>query len=284
MSTAVRPCRSVLFLPASNRRAAAKARGLDCDAVVLDLEDSVGAADKAQARAAALEEARAGGYGVRRLAVRVNGLDTPWGADDLKAVATEPFDAVVTPKINDGADISRYDAALSAAHKGLEIWATIETPRALLRLEDIAVMAGSTRLRMLMLGANDLAASLRLQPAPARAPLQPIMIMLVAVCRAYGLEVVDGGVNDYRDLEDLEAETVQARQFGFDGKSAIHPAQLPVIRRVFDGGVEERAWAEAVVAAYALPQNQGAGAIQVDGRMVERMHLAEAERLLRGHG
>jgi citrate lyase subunit beta/citryl-CoA lyase len=277
MTVLRRPLRSVLFLPASNARALAKARTLDCDAVVLDLEDAVGPEAKAQARADAVQAARQGGFGRRMLAVRVNGIDTPWGPDDLRAVSEAPFDAVLAPKVATGGDVARYDARLAGE---AELWAMIETPRALLHLEGIAGSAGSTRLKLLALGVNDLGAALRQRPRPDRGPLQAAMTLTVAAARAHGLQAIDGVYNALEDDAGLEAEARQGRDFGFDGKSAIHPRQLEIINRAFAPSDEERAWAEAVVAGFAAPENTGKGVIAVQGQMVERLHLVEAERVL----
>jgi citrate lyase subunit beta/citryl-CoA lyase len=275
-----RPLRSVLFLPASNARALAKARTLDCDAVVLDLEDAVGPEAKAAARAEAVQAARQGGFGPRLLAVRVNGIDTPWGPDDLRAVSEAPFDAVLAPKVATGGDVARYDARLSGSSPSLELWAMIETPRALLHLEGIGATAGSTRLKLLALGVNDLGTALGQRPRPDRGPLQAAMTLTVAAARAHDLQAIDGVFNALDDEAGLKAEAAQGRDFGFDGKSAVHPRQLDIINRAFAPSAAERAWAEAVVAAFALPENRDRGAIAVQGRMVERLHLADAERVL----
>lgn len=275
-----RPLRSVLFLPATNARALAKARSLPCDAVVLDLEDAVGPEFKNAARIEAVQAARQGGFGDRLLAVRVNGVDTPFGHDDLRAVSDAPFDAVLAPKVGSGSEVARYDARLSGAAPALELWAMIETPQALMHLEGIASTAGSTRLRLLMLGVNDLAVGLGQRPRPDRGPLQAAMTLTVAAARTHGLRVIDGVYNALDDEAGLAAEAQQGRDFGFDGKSAIHPGQLETINRAFAPSEAERAWARAVIDAFALPDNAGMGVIAVGGQMVERLHLADAERVL----
>ncbi len=280
--TDTRPLRSALYMPASNARALAKARSLDCDAVVLDLEDAVAPDHKAPARAALVAEAQAGGFGHRHLIARCNGLDGPWGQEDLAALAAAPLEAVLAPKVADAADIVTLSAAMDRAGfaNDVRLWVMIETPRAALALERIADCAATTRLAGLVLGLNDLAKDTGMAQAPGRAAFVPLLAQAVLAARANGLIVLDGVCNAIDDLALLEAECTQARAFGFDGKTLIHPAQLPVANRVFAPGEAELAEAEAIVAAFADPANAGLGALRVNGKMAELLHRDMAERLL----
>ena len=265
-----RPCRSALFLPASNPRAIEKARGLACDAVILDLEDAVAPEAKADARAAAVAACRAG-FGARRTVLRINALDTPWGADDLAAAFDLPVDAVLVPKVRDGAEAQHYAGALA----GPALWVMIETARALSQLQPIADAVGAGG--ALVVGTNDLALELR---CAGRAALAPVLPLVVAAGRAAGALVLDGVRNDFSDLEAFAAEAREGAALGFDGKTLIHPAQIDPSNAAFSPSAEAVARARSVVAAFALPENAGRGAIRLDGRMVERLHLAEAERVL----
>lgn len=265
--------RSALFLPASNARAIEKARALDCDVTILDLEDAVAPEAKVEARAAAVAAVRSGGFGPR-LGVRINGLDTDWGADDLKALSQAGADLIVAPKVED-ADAAR--ALTSALPSGAVLWAMIETPRALLNLNAIAAIDG---LEALMLGVNDLAVGLRTGPSPDREPFKPWLAATVAAARAHGLLAIDGVYNAFTDLEGFAAECAQGRLYGFDGKSLIHPSQIAPANAAFAPSETEIARARALVAAFAAPDADGKGAIRVDGEMVERLHLSAAERVL----
>lgn len=272
----MRPARSVLFLPASNPRAIDKVRSLPCDVAILDLEDAVAPEAKSDARAAAVEAVRAGGF-APRLGVRINGLDTPWGEADLAALAASGVQLIVAPKVDDAAAVRSLAGRVPA---GAALWAMIETPGALLDLPAIARAASATPLEALMLGVNDLAVGLGTGAAPDREPLKPWLAVTVAAARAHGLLAIDGVYNDFADADGLTAECAQARLFGFDGKSLIHPSQIEPANAAFSPSAEEMAQARALVAAFAAPEAAGKGAIRIDGRMVERLHLAAAERLL----
>lgn len=270
------PARSVLFLPASNPRAVEKARALPCDVAILDLEDAVAPEAKDAARAAAVEAVRAGGFGPR-LGVRINALDSPWGEADLSALSGADVSLVVAPKV-DGAGAVRALAPLLP--DGAALWAMIETPAALLELPAIARAAEAAPLEALMLGVNDLTVGLGTGPSPDREPLKPWLAAVVAAARAHGLLAIDGVYNDFTDREGLAAECAQGRLYGFDGKSLIHPAQIDAANAAFSPTATEAADARAIVAAFAAPEAAGRGAIRVGGRMVERLHLAAARRLL----
>ena len=275
-----RPRRSALYLPASNAKAIAKSRTLAADVVVLDLEDAVAPEVKREARAAALAAAAEGGFGGRELVIRANGIDTQWGADDLHAVAVSGVDAVLVPKVSSPADIDRYETALSAAPASLQLWAMIETCASMAQLDAIAARAASTRLSLFVMGTNDLAKEMRARLQPGRTPFLPFLAMAVAAARAHGLAILDGVCNEFRDIDLFRAEAEQGLMFGFDGKSLIHPAQIEPCNAVFSPSGDELAWARAVIGAFALPENAGKGAIRVEGRMAELLHLDQAQRLV----
>ncbi len=280
MDSNLRPRRSALYLPASNAKAIAKARTLACDVVILDLEDAVAPDRKDEAREAAVAAVNAGGFGHREVAIRVNGLDTPWGAADLAAIAGSLADAVVVPKVNGPEDLVVYQEALGAAPAALQLWAMIETCRSVGNLQQIAAMADTTRLSLWIMGTNDLAKEMRAQLTPCRTPFLPFLSMAVAAARAHGIAILDGVCNEFRDLDVFEAEARQGLMFGFDGKSLIHPAQIEPCNTAFSPSEAELARANAVIAAFALPENAGKGAIQVEGKMAELLHLEQAQRLL----
>jgi citrate lyase subunit beta/citryl-CoA lyase len=277
-ASAIHLRRSALYLPASNARAIEKARGLAADVVILDLEDAVAPDAKQAAREAALAAVAEGGFAARELAVRANGLDTPWGAEDLAAVAASQADAVLVPKVGTADGISRYEAALAGARPQMRLWAMIETCRAVPNLDAIAAMAASTRLSLWVMGINDLAKEMRAQITPDRAVFQPILSLAVCAARAHGLAIIDGVCNEFRDLDLFRAEALQGARFGFDGKSLIHPAQIEPCNAVFSPSADEVSWARAVIAAFDLPENRGKGAISVEGKMAELLHLEEARR------
>ena len=275
-----RPRRSALYLPASNAKAIIKARGLPADVVILDLEDSVAPELKGEAREAAVAAVKEGGFGGREVAIRANGIDTEWGAADLAAIAASGADAVLVPKVSSPEDIMRYQEALISAHAPMKLWAMIETCACIPRLHDIAALAATTRLALFVMGVNDLAKEMRAQLAPGRAPFQPFLAMTVAAARAHGVAVLDGVCNEFRDLDVFRAEAEQGLLFGFDSKTLIHPDQIGPCNAVFSPSAGELAWARAVIQAFALPENAGKGAIRVEGKMAELLHLEQAQRLV----
>ena len=280
MEPTVRPRRSALYMPASNARAVEKSRTLPADVIILDLEDAVAPEAKPDARAAAVAAVKAGGFGRREVVIRVNGLSTPWGADDLAAAAEAGPDAVLVPKIGSAADVAAYDAALAAAPAATRLWAMIETCPAMFELKAIAAASAATRLAALVMGVNDLAKEMKARQTPDRAAFAPFLAMTVAAARAHGLVALDGVHNEIDDLEALAAVCRQGAEFGFDGKSLIHPTHLAICNRAFAPPADEVAWAGAVVEAFARPENDGKGALRVNGRLAEHLHLGEARRLL----
>ncbi|MCB2059689.1 MAG: CoA ester lyase [Novosphingobium sp.] len=275
-----RPRRSALYLPASNAKAIAKARTLPADIVILDLEDAVAPEAKVEARAAAVSAIAEGGFGPREVAIRANGIDTEWGADDLAAIASSKVDAVLVPKVSSVSDIDRYQSLLADAPQGMQLWAMIETCASVFALDKIAARSADTRLSLWVMGTNDLAKEMRAQLTPERTPFLPFLSMAVAAARAHGVAILDGVCNEFRDLDVFSAEARQGLMFGFDGKSLIHPAQIDPCNAVFSPGEDELAWARAVIEAFALPENAGKGAIRVEGKMAELLHLDQAKRLV----
>ncbi|MFZ5670260.1 MAG: HpcH/HpaI aldolase/citrate lyase family protein [Pseudomonadota bacterium] len=272
-----RPRRSALYMPASNAKALEKARTLACDVVILDLEDAVAPDAKDLAREQAVAAVAQGGFGRREVVIRVNGLDTPWGEADLRAAAAAKPDAVLVPKVNTAEDVAAYSGPL---HADTRLWAMVETGRALFAIESIAAAAATTQLGAFVMGTNDLAKEMRWRITPGREAFHAALSLSVAAARIHGLAILDGVPNDIEDLEALEAVCRQGVDFGFDGKTLIHPKQIEVCNAVFSPAPAEVDFARAVIAAFALPENAGKGAIRVEGRMAELLHLDQARRLV----
>ncbi|WDF73837.1 HpcH/HpaI aldolase/citrate lyase family protein [Novosphingobium sp. KACC 22771] len=275
-----RPRRSALFMPASNPKALAKAREVDADVIILDLEDAVAPDQKEAAREAAVRALYTGGFGHREVAVRVNGLDTEWGAEDLDALARAGADALLVPKVSSPQDVLRYHEALTDAPSDLQLWTMIETAGSVLRLDAIASLARQTRLALWVIGPNDLARDLHARPDAARTFLQPFLSLAVAAARAHGLSILDGVCNEFKDMDIFRKEAAQGLMFGFDGKTLIHPAQIAPCNEVFSPSAAELEWAGRVIEAFALPEHADKGAIKLDGRMVELLHRDQAQSLL----
>jgi citrate lyase subunit beta/citryl-CoA lyase len=278
----VRPRRSILYLPGANPRALKKARELPADGFILDLEDAVAPEAKAVARELVKTALEEGGFGDRELFVRINGLDTRWWVDDLHAVAIAGPDAVLVPKISTPQQLQDLAARIvdMGTDPRIRVWAMMETPLAMLNVGAIAAAAldSETRLAGFVMGTNDLAKETRAHIVPGRAPMLPWLSNCVAAARAYALEILDGVYNDLGNAEGFAQECRQAREFGFDGKTLIHPKQIEICNAVFSPAPEEVEAARKVIAAFALPENQGKGVIQVEGRMVERLHADMARR------
>jgi len=270
--------RSALYMPASNARAIAKARTLDCDVVILDLEDAVAPDEKAAARDRVVEAVREGGFGERELVVRVNGLDTPWYADDIAAIRKTGAAAMLVPKVSSVADLLAVRASLG--EDGLPIWAMIETCAAILALPALSAAAAETRLTALIAGTNDLAKEMRCRLGADRMPLIPALTATIMAARAAGIVALDGVCNALDDPPRFAAECAQGATLGFDGKTLIHPSQIDTANTGFGPSKEELAWARNVVAAFQAPEHADKGAIRLNGQMVERLHLAEAEAIL----
>jgi citrate lyase subunit beta / citryl-CoA lyase len=275
-----RPRRSVLYMPSSNERALEKAKTIACDGLILDLEDAVAPDAKAEARDRVCAAVASGEYGNRELTIRVNGLDTGWHADDLAAAAAVGPAAVVVPKVGSVADVAAIEAGLekAGAPDHTAIWAMVETPIAMLHVLDIA--EASERLTVLVMGTNDLAKELHAEHVPGRQPLLTGLGLCLLAARATGKVILDGVYNDIKDPEGFEAECVQGRQLGFDGKTLIHPSQLEPANRAWapaDDAVED---ARELIATFEEGVAAGKGVVTHNGRMIENMHVDNARRLI----
>ncbi len=281
MST-IRPRRSALYMPGSNARALEKARDIAADVLILDLEDAVAPDAKATAREQVCAAVKAGGYGRRELVIRVNGVGTPWFADDLAAAAEAKPQAILIPKISSPETLHEVGNLLNGlwADPSIAVWAMIETPLAILDVERIARAARDpvARLACFVMGTNDLAKETRARFVPGRAPMLPWLTSALLAARAHGLDILDGVYNDIKDEAGFLAECEQGRDLGFDGRTLIHPSQVAVANAVFAPDEAELTKARAVIAAFDLPENAGKGAIQLDGRMVELLHAEMARR------
>ncbi len=280
-ATVHRPRRSCLYMPGANSRALEKAKSLAADSLIFDLEDAVAPEAKAEARETACAAVKAGGYGKRELVIRVNGMDTEWGLDDIKAAVAAGPDAILAPKVIDGGDIDRLDDAMSRARApgDMGLWVMIEMPKAILNIQEIAEAVGRTRLQAFVMGTNDLAKEFRaVNDPPVRTAFQTALSLSVIAARAYDLVAIDGVFNGIGDEDGLVAECEQGRLLGFDGKTLIHPSQLDATNRIFAPDDADVAQAEAVIAAFADPANSGKGVLKVNGKMTELLHLEEAQR------
>lgn len=280
MIPTIRPRRSALYMPASNARALEKARTLAADVIILDLEDAVAPDAKIAAREQAVAVVKAKGFGPREVVIRVNGLDTPWHADDIAAAVEAGPDAVLIPKVSSPTQLLAAGNMLSRATRSLAVWAMIETPLGILNIAAVAAAARdpSTRLGVLVLGTNDIAKETHARILPGRLPMLAALSQVILAARAYGLEVLDGVFNDIQNTEGFGRECEEGRDLGFDGKTLIHPSQIEPCNAAFSPTPDEVAQAQKIVAAFNLPENKGKGVITLDGRMVELMHAEIAQR------
>lgn len=273
-----RPRRSVLYMPSSNERALEKAKTLPVDALILDLEDAVAPDDKPQARRNAAAAVTSGDYGAKELTIRVNGADTEWHLDDLRAAAEAGPDAIVVPKVNSAEAVSRLLDSFDEAGvpETTTLWAMIESPHAILHCEEIA--AASARLNVLVLGTNDLVKELYVDHVPARANLVTSLQLAVLGARAAGKVILDGVYNNVKDVDGYLAEVEQGRQFGFDGKTIIHPGQIEGANTGFAPSEKAIEDARGLIAAWE--EGAGKGVVTYNGRMVENLHVESARRTL----
>ena len=280
MDTDLRPRRSVLYMPGANERALEKAKGIPADALIFDLEDAVSPDAKPEARDRVCAAASSGGYGLREVVIRVNGLDTPWGADDLQAAAAAGPAAVLVPKIDGASDIAEVERRLEAggAPPSTRIWAMLETPAGIFAAREIAT--ASERLTVLVMGTNDIAKELHAEQIPGRQPLQHALGTCLLAARLAGKVILDGVYNDIKDAEGFEAECLQGRAMGFDGKTLIHPSQVDPCNRVFAPDAAQVAEAREVIAAFEAAGAEGKGVVTVNGRMIENLHVDNARRAL----
>ena len=280
MSQNDRPLRSVLYMPGSNRSAIKRSQGLDVDAMIIDLEDAIAFDQKETARPVLVEEIQQGEFGWRQVVVRVNGLDTPWIEDDLTAIGGLALDAVLFPKINSAADVHAAIKAMDTAGlaPSVDIWAMMETPSAILNAAEIAT--SMPRLRCLVVGINDLAKDLHVAQTLGRLPLLTSLSMVVLAGRSAGLSLVDGVFTDLDNEAAFEGACQQGREFGFDGKTLIHPNQIETANRVFSPSEQETEKARRLIEAFEAAQAEGKGVTVLDGKMIEALHAQEARRLL----
>ena len=278
----IRPRRSVLYMPGSNARALDKAKTLPVDGVILDLEDSVAPDAKEAARQQVVDAVKAGGFGTREVFIRVNGVDTPWHADDLSAAAHAAPDVILVPKVSSSDTlelIGRRMLDMGTNHK-TRVWAMIETPLAIFNILDIAAAArdSETRLAGFVMGTNDLAKDTRARLVPGRTPMLAWLSMCVAAARIHGIDILDGVYSDIGNSDGFAKECAQGVDLGFDGKTLIHPSQIEPCNTAFSPSPADVEQARKMIAAFDLPENKGKGVISIDGRMVERLHADMARR------
>jgi citrate lyase subunit beta/citryl-CoA lyase len=278
----IRPRRSMLFMPGSNIRAMEKARTLPADGLIFDLEDSVAPEAKPQARKQIVEAMKSGSYKPREVFIRVNGLDTPWCVEDIDAAASAAPDGILVPKVSTPQHLATIAQRLfdtrAAAHT--RIWAMIETPLAVFNVMALAAEAHDSEARLggFIMGPNDLAKETRARMVPGRAPMLSWFSTCIAAAHLYGIDILDGVYNDIGDAQGFAEECAQARDMGFDGKTLIHPNQIEACNAAFTPSPEEVAQARKMIAAFDQPENRDKGVVQIDGRMVERMHAEMARR------
>lgn len=275
-----RPRRSCLYMPASNERALEKAKTLPADTIIFDLEDAVAPDAKDEARAKACLALQSGNYGNRELVVRINAFGTPWFAEDLRGACLHNADAVLVPKILSTKDIDQITHLMEDLDTELttRLWVMIEMPLAILNIAQIAALAKHGRLSTFVMGFNDLAKEMRAEQD--RQLFTPAMAQTIMAARAFGMNVIDSVYNDFNDPEGLAWECEQARKYGFDGKSLIHPSQIEIANHAFSPSQDKITEAKAIIAAFAKPGNADKGVLVVDGKMTERLHLQQAEQLV----
>ena len=278
----IRPRRSVLYMPGSNARALDKAKTLPVDGVILDLEDSVAPDAKEAARQQVVDAVKAGGFGTREVFIRVNGVDTPWHAEDLSAAAHAAPDVILVPKVSSSDTlelIGRRMLDMGTNHK-TRVWAMIETPLAIFNILEIAAAArdSETRLAGFVMGTNDLAKDTRARLVPGRTPMLAWLSMCVAAARIHGIDILDGVYSDIGNSDGFAKECAQGVDLGFDGKTLIHPSQIEPCNTAFSPSPADVEQARKMIAAFDLPENKGKGVVSIDGRMVERLHADMARR------
>lgn len=275
-----RPRRSVLYMPGSKERALEKAASLAADALILDLEDAVAPQEKPAARSLVEEMVKIRPYGKREVVIRINGLDTPWGMDDLKAACRAGPDAVLIPKVQSAQMVEEIEQYMLEydAPENCYIWAMIETPLGVLHAEQIAM--STPRLGCFVMGTNDLAKDLNAEQTEDRAPLMPALGHSLLAAKAYGVAIIDGVYNAFKNTEGFTARCTQSRQMGFDGKTLIHPAQIEICNDAFRPSADAVELAKRQIQAFEEAAGKGEGVAVVDGRIVENLHVEAAERLL----
>ncbi len=279
----LRPRRSILYVPGDNARALEKTQSLAADAIIIDLEDSVAPSNKEQARVQAMEAIRQGGFGSREIILRVNPIETPWGMADLHAALNAAPHAILVPKVSQPGDIigTAKVVKASGAVDHIRLWAMIETPMGVINAREIAACGPDpdNRLSCFVLGTNDLLKESRARSSNQRFAVVPWLAMTLVAARAYGLDVIDGVYNDFKDDAGFRAECEHGRTLGMDGKTLIHPSQVAPCNEVFSPTEDEVNWAQKIIKAFAEPENARKGVITVEGKMVERLHLVMAKRV-----
>jgi citrate lyase beta subunit len=280
MSKTVRPRRSVLYMPGANTRALEKARTLPADALIFDLEDAVAPDAKEAARTNVVLAAESKAYGKREIAIRCNGLATAWGEADIAAIATSGADAILVPKVESAAEVTHVVSLLdtAGAPSTMSVWAMMETPKGILRAEEIA--GAHPRLALFVMGTNDLVKDMRARHTPTRLPMITALGLAMLAARAYGLTILDGVYNDIQDTQGFRAICKQGLEMGFDGKTLIHPSQVEPCNEVFAPSPAELEMAGKIVTAFKAAQAEGKGVVTVDGRMIENLHVEQAEHAL----
>jgi citrate lyase beta subunit len=276
----VRPRRSVLYMPGANTRALEKARTLPADALIFDLEDAVAPEAKEAARTNVVLAAESKAYGKREIAIRCNGLGTPWGEADIEAIAKSGADAILVPKVESATQVTHVVSLLdtAGAPTDMAVWAMMETPKGILRAEEIA--GAHPRLGLFVMGTNDLVKDMRARHTPMRLPMITALGIGMLAARAHGLAILDGVYNDIQDAAGFRAVCQQSLEMGFDGKTLIHPSQVEPCNEVFAPSAAELEMAGKIVAAFKAAQAEGKGVVTVDGRMIENLHVEQAERAL----
>ena len=273
------PRRSVLYMPASNTRALEKAKTIAADALIFDLEDAVAPDAKPAARDQAAAAVASGEYGRREITIRCNGLDTPWGADDISAASAAGPAAVVIPKVSGPDHLGAVADLLekSDAPDHTTIWAMVETPEGIMRASEIAAFE---RMSVMVMGTNDMAKELRAQISPGRSGLVPHLATCLLAVRRHGKMALDGVYNDVRDLEGFEQECVQGWEMGFDGKTLIHPGQVEPTNRIWSPTEQDIEHSRRIIKAFQEAEAKGKGVVTVDGQMIENLHVENARRVL----
>jgi len=280
MTATARPRRSVLYMPGSNARALEKGRSLAADTLILDLEDAVAPDAKAIARTQIVEAVKAGGYGRREIVVRVNPLDSPWGHDDLAAVAASGADAILLPKVESAAMVHDLEMQMvgAGAPQSMGIMCMMETPLGMLHAE--AVAGASKRVSCLVMGTSDLVKELQASHTDARLPVLTSLGLCLLAARAFGLAIVDGVHLDIADDEGFAEACRQGLELGFDGKTLIHPKTIAKANEIFAPSNEEVAFSHRIITAHAEAAAQGQGVVVVDGKLIENLHVENAKRLV----
>lgn len=283
MKTAIKPRRSVLYMPGSNARALEKARELPADCIIMDLEDAVAPEAKDAARSQVATAVRAGNFGFREVVIRINGSDTPWFAEDVAAAASCGADALLLPKVESAKALKETLRLMGKAGAAIDmpLWIMTETPRGVLNLSRI--IADQPRVAVIVMGTSDLAKDLRIAPSPNRSGLLTALAHCVLAARAQGLDIIDGAHLDLDDADGFTATCEQGRELGFDGKSLIHPRQIETANAVFGVSVDEAAKAQEIVDAWQEARARGDGITVLHGQLIEQLHVDDAERKLKIH-